>query len=262
MNKTYSLLNSMLQANQAGAVGTVISGHPELCLPGTKFVADHEGHDLLQEMDSELFLRFQEGIADVIKARTTKVIETVWHDATIRVFIDPIVPQAHLLILGGGHIALPLVSLGKLLGYQVTVIDDRLSFANPGRFPQADHVICEDFRRAIRNQMIDLSTYVIVVTRGHRHDRTCLEEIFAKPAAAYTGMIGSRRKIAALFEELRASGWEEDMLNNVYTPIGLDIGAQTPEEIAVSIIAEIIMVNRQRYSLGLKIKKEGKSGGQ
>lgn len=262
MNKTYSLLNTLLQANQAGAVGTVISGHPEICPPGTKFVADHDEQDLLQEMDPDLFHGFREEIAGVIKARTPKVVEIMWQEAMIRVFIDPIVPQAHLLILGGGHIALPLVSLGKLLGYQVTVIDDRLSFANPGRFPQADQVICEDFQRAIRNQVIDLSTYVIVVTRGHRHDRTCLEEIFAKTPAAYTGMIGSRRKITALFEELRASGWEEDMLNRVYTPIGLDIGAQTPEEIAVSIMAEIIMVNRQGYSLGLKIKNGGKSGGQ
>lgn len=262
MKQTYSLINSIVQANRAGAVGTVISGYQELCPPGTKFVADHDGQDLLGAMDPDLFQRLQEEIFKSIKARTPKTVEASWQGTTIQVFIDPIIPQARLLILGGGHIALPLASLGKLVGYEVTVIDDRLSFANPGRFPQVDHVICEDFQKAIRSQVIDLSTYVIVVTRGHRHDRICLEELFAKTPAAYTGMIGSRRKIAALFEELRAGGWEEEVLDRVYTPIGLDIGAQTPEEIAVSIMAEIIMVNRLGYSVGLKTKGGGKKGGQ
>lgn len=261
MNKAYSLVNSLAQSNQPGAVGTVINGHPGSCPVGTKFVSDSEGRDLLALMDQELFQRFREGVLESIRSRDPRVLEAEWQGMLIRVFVDPIVPQARLLILGGGHIALPLVSLGKLLGYKVTVIDDRLSFANTARFPQADQVICEDFQTAIRKQVIDLNTYVIVVTRGHRHDRICLEELFAKSQAAYIGMIGSRRKVAALFAELQTLGWDANTLDKVYTPIGLDIGAQTPEEIAVSIIAEIIMVNRQGFSVGLKTKGGGKSGG-
>jgi len=185
---------------------------------------------------------------EVIRTKSPKVAYLTREESTIKIFLDPIYPRPHLVIFGGGHISLPLVNIGRLLDYQITIIDDRPAFANELRFSAADRVICEDFKTAIQKVSFNTNTYAVIVTRGHSHDKTCLEEMLKKDKIAYLGMIGSKRKIAALFNDLREEGFEQEQLNSVYTPIGLEIGAQTPEEIAVSIMAEIIMVSRYGYS--------------
>lgn len=247
-NKLYSLM----QVKTGGILGTVVSGKTEGLSLGMKFLVDGEGYLLHGNVPEELFFLLHEPIQGVLTENKPTLLRLNYQATPLQIFLDPIFPIARLLILGGGHIALPLVRMGKLLNYEVTVVDDRPSFANPGRFPEADIVLCQEFKSAIREINFDANTYVIIVTRGHRHDQTCLEEVLKKPQAAYIGMIGSRRKVATLLGNLREEGYSEEAINKVYTPIGLDIGAQTPEEIAVSIMAEMIMVNRYGYSQGLK----------
>jgi xanthine dehydrogenase accessory factor len=159
---------------------------------------------------------------------------------------EPCCPESRLIVLGGGHIAKPLVGFGSKCGFSVTVVDDRPSFANGRRFPDAEKVLCESFDRCFPLLNINDSAFVVIVTRGHRHDLDCLRQVL-NFKTAYTGMIGSRRRVRAAMELLLAEGYEKEKLDAVRAPIGLDIGALTPEEIAVSILAEVIAYKR-RYT--------------
>ncbi|HWJ02088.1 MAG TPA: XdhC family protein [Verrucomicrobiae bacterium] len=252
MKEIYAKIHNLMQTNKAGALGTVVSGRPDLCPQGTKFLLDEQGTELLGRFDAKLLDLFKAPVQAAIAAKAPRMIESMLDGHPLKVFVDPIFPRARLVILGGGHIALPLVNLGKMLNYQVTVVDDRFEFANDDRFPEADQVVCKDFASAIREMPFDQNTHVIIVTRGHRHDKTCLNEILSKPACAYVGMIGSRRKVALLLEDLGSEGFSPEILAKVFAPVGLKIGAQTPEEIAVSIMAELIMVNRKGFCKGLE----------
>jgi xanthine dehydrogenase accessory factor len=133
--------------------------------------------------------------------------------------------------------------MGAHAGFHVTVLDDREDYANAERFPMADHVICGDFATELDHMDIDGTTYIVLVTRGHKQDELGLRHVVGS-RAGYVGMIGSRRRVAAVLQHLREEGVPEEQLARVHAPIGLDIGAETPEEIAVSIIAEIIAVRR------------------
>lgn len=257
----YERLNFLMDSKKNGALGTVVAGCPEICPAGAKFLVDETGDDLAKEIPEPLFLLLQEALPEIIRNKKPQVMEVVFQEVPLKIFIDPVYPQERVIILGGGHIALPLVSMAKLLNYQVTVIDDRPLFAAADRFPQADLVRCEDFSKAIREMSFDRNTYVIIITRGHQHDQTCLAEVLRQPQPAYIGMIGSKRKVSALFAELRKLGCDQESLDRVYAPIGLDIGAQTPEEIALSIMAEVVMVNRYGFSRGLKMKQGGEKVG-
>ena len=124
------------------------------------------------------------------------------------------------------------------------LVDDRLSFANPGRFPMAEKVICDDFGHAIKELKIQESDYICIVTRGHRHDADCLRMIGKGKEPAYLGMIGSRRRVGIVKQELLEEGYDPERMSRLKSPIGLKIGGVTPEEIAISILAEIIQVKR------------------
>jgi len=161
----------------------------------------------------------------------------------MEVFIEPILPAPTLCIFGGGHISLGLAKIGKLLGFKIAVIDDRAEFATPDRFPDAELILTEDFNKAFPKLKINKSSYIVIVTRSHKSDEQVLELALATPAK-YIGMIGSKSKIKAIFSHLLARGIPKELLDTVHTPIGLEICAETPEEIAVSILAEIIKVRR------------------
>ncbi|MFH0813040.1 MAG: XdhC/CoxI family protein [Pseudomonadota bacterium] len=161
----------------------------------------------------------------------------------VDVYIEPIIPKATLYLFGGGHISFTLSRLAKLLDYQVVIIDDRKEYANPARFPEADKTIADDYPNTFSQVSVDKFSYIVIVTRGHAHDQTVLEWAITTDAQ-YIGMIGSRKKIKTIYEHLMTQGVNEDTLKRVHAPIGLDINAETPEEIAVSIIAEIINVRR------------------
>ncbi|OPX86274.1 MAG: putative xanthine dehydrogenase subunit A [Pelotomaculum sp. PtaB.Bin104] len=161
----------------------------------------------------------------------------------VELFFEPGPQAPHLLILGGGHIALPLVRMAAILGYQTTVVDDRPAFASATRFPEAGQVICAGFVDSLKELEIDRSTYIVIVTYSHKLDLDCLREVIQKPAA-YRGMVGSARKIKVIFDKLESEGVSKEQLKEIYSPIGLDIGAETPEEIALCILAEIVKVWR------------------
>jgi len=164
--------------------------------------------------------------------------------AAYRLLIEPPTTVVQLLILGAGHIARPLATMAKIVGYEVTVVDDRPSFANSARFSTADMIICNDFEHAIDAININPQTFVVIITRGHRYDKVCLRKVINQPAS-YIGMIGSRKRVKALLAELEEEGVPNELLKKMYSPIGLKIGAETPEEIAVSILSELIKVQRE-----------------
>lgn len=158
--------------------------------------------------------------------------------------IEIIEPPVSLLIIGGGHIGLALATIGALCGFSVSVLDDREDYANPERFPMADRTMFGEFEPALRDFPINQSTYIVLVSRGHKQDEEGLRLVVTR-GARYVGMIGSRRRVATVLRHLAEEGYPLEALEAVYTPIGFDIGAETPEEIAVSIMAEIIAVRRQ-----------------
>lgn len=160
------------------------------------------------------------------------------------IFAEPFFPESRLVILGGGHIAKPLAEFSAKCGFSVTVVDDRPSFANEERFPFAESVICESFERCFPLLNINRFAFVTIITRGHRHDLDCLRQTL-KLETAYTGMIGSRRRVRAAMEQLLEEGYSKEALEAVRAPIGLDIDAQTPEEISISILSEIIKYKRK-----------------
>jgi xanthine dehydrogenase accessory factor len=162
---------------------------------------------------------------------------------TLEVFVEPVIPPAELFIFGGGHVALSVCKVARLAGFEVTVIDDRENFANRERFPEAGQVIATDFEAATATLRPSASSFVVIVTRGHRDDMRVLGWAVKTPAR-YVGMIGSRRKVLTVYDELAKQGMERALFERVHAPIGLDIGATTPEEIAVAIVAEMIAVRR------------------
>lgn len=163
----------------------------------------------------------------------------------MKVFIDVLQPKEEMLIFGAGHIAVYVSRLAKMVGFKVTIIDDRKEFANQDRFPEVDEIIAEDTEEALTHLNITPFSYIIVLTRGHLKDEEVLGSVI-RSNAAYVGMIGSRKKNATVFQHLEKQGISARELRKVHAPIGIDIKAQTPEEIAVSIIAEIIQVRRKK----------------
>lgn len=154
-------------------------------------------------------------------------------------------PRERLILLGGGHIAQPLCSFASALGFGVTVVDDRPSFANRARFPEAAEILCDAFPRAIAQLSLREGDYVAVITRGHRHDADCLRAILPGPMPRYLGMIGSKRRTTGLLDLLEGEGFSRAALERIHTPIGLEIGALTVQEIAVSIVAQLIQCRRR-----------------
>jgi len=156
------------------------------------------------------------------------------------VLIERITTPPHLVLCGAGHVSVFTAKTAKMVGFRVTVIDERTDFANSDRFPDADCILNQPFSEAL-SSISDPNTYYVIVTRGHRDDNLCLRTILNKPHA-YCGMIGSKSKVQVVFQDLMKSGYTEAQLKTVHSPIGLPIGANTPAEIAVCIVGEMIQV--------------------
>ena len=241
-----------LNRRQAVALVTVTAG--------TGIFADRVGlrqivvTGLAQQSPGDLFApqlgeQILRDVHAALAARTPR--SAVYHAGSdfLQVFIDVQTPPPHLLIIGAGHIAAPLAEIGRICEFEVTVLDDRPQYANRQRFPNADRVIAGAFTEELQRlrcgqPTFDESTYVVLVTRGHQYDVACLLEVLDDPVA-YIGMIGSQRRIRAVYELLeRERGVVPEKLDRIHAPIGLNIGAQTPAEISVCIMAEIISVQR------------------
>jgi len=155
-------------------------------------------------------------------------------------YVRRFMPQRRLILLGGGYIAQALCRLAPRLDFAVTDVDDRPDFANHTLFPDAETIICDDFQKAVKTIGITQYDFVTVLTRGHRWDGHCLRAIFDGTMPAYLGMVGSRRRIAGLYDLLASEGYDRRKMEVIHAPVGLSIGAVTPDEIAVSIAAELI----------------------
>ena len=157
---------------------------------------------------------------------------------------EPFCKENRMLIFGGGHVSLALAEFAARTGFAVTVTDDRPSFANELRFPTAKQVLCMDFETAIEKLHVNSSDFVVLLTRGHRHDGVCLRALAKQGETAYLGMIGSRRRVRGLLDMLKEEGLDEERLGQICTPIGLAIGAVSPAEIAISILSQVIEYKR------------------
>lgn len=175
-----------------------------------------------------------------LNQRKRRILEI---ETGVRVFFDLLSFEARLIVCGAGHIAIPLARFARATGFWVTVLDDREDFANEDRFPGCS-VIAENFTQALRDVSYGPTTYVVVITRGHEHDVDCLSEILEKETA-YVGLIGSRRRVRFVLEWLEKNGFPPQRLKEIFTPIGIPIGAESPEEIALSIVSELVCVRRK-----------------
>ena len=159
------------------------------------------------------------------------------------VFLEPILPAETLYLFGAGHLSQSTATMAKMLGFRVVVIDPRPEYNNNDRFPNADSLVVEEYDNAFSKLNVDENSYIVIYTPGHVSDEKCLQ-FAAGTAAKYVGMIGSKKKVKEIKERLRKKGVSQQQLDEVHAPIGLEINAQTPEEIAVSILAELTKVRR------------------
>ncbi len=157
--------------------------------------------------------------------------------------IEPLQTSPVLYIFGAGHVSQYVSRVAAMVDFNVTVIDDREEFANRERFPEAERVIVDDFTRVFEQLSFHGNEYVVILTRGHKHDALVLEQVMKRPSR-YVGMIGSKRKTRMVMDYMRQQGFDDKTLESVYAPIGIAINSETPQEIAVSIAAELIKVRR------------------
>jgi xanthine dehydrogenase accessory factor len=170
------------------------------------------------------------------------------------IFIEPIVPQPAAIIFGAGHISKSLARVAGLAGFRTLVVDDREQFANPQRFPDADEIHAGEYEDVFPKLSVNESSYIVIVTRGHRDDMRVLRWA-VETNARYVAMIGSKRKVISVVKELQKEGISAGAFERLHAPMGLDIGAVTPEEIAVSVVAEMIAVRRNPDSNWKQISK-------
>ena len=230
----------LLKKEKSFCLATVVGSNIRDVRPGRKaIVFDNgfiEGSLGSTQLDSSLASLAQKAF----KENKSQVADM---ETGIKVFLNILSADAELIMCGAGHIAIPLSDFAQRLGFRVTVIDDRSDFASPSRFPNCK-VVAEDFTAALRDLHFSPATYVVVITRGHEHDADCLIEILKKKTV-YVGLIGSRRRVRFVLEMLAEKGFSQTRLKEVFTPIGIPIGAESPEEIALSIVSELVCVRRK-----------------
>lgn len=257
-----------LDGDNPTAIVTVVAGPSERSL-GQRLVVDAatvEG----SFGPPELVVRAAARAREVIERGECELCEIDHEGDTWHLFIEPVSETPELVIVGGGNIARPLCRIAVMLGFSVVVLDDRPDFANEKWFPDATSVRVVDFDDAFQDVRINRFSYVVLVTRGHKYDYDCISQLLKREVRpAYLGMIGSRRRVRATFEALVRDEVPADRLTDVRSPIGLDIGAETPEEIAVAIAAEIVAVRRGGSGGALSLEQsvrarssEAAAGGQ
>lgn len=243
-------LKACNQGERAVIVTVVGSIVPEIVEAGARIVVCGNGWTLgsiHEQLDSVLHdeavkaIHSSQSRTRSYHLATSTTVDVGVEGGDIDVYFEVLVPPPHLVIVGAGHIAVPLAKVAKLLDFAVTIVDDRPQYGNHERFPVADRVLLGPYRETVASIPMTPETSVVLVTRGHVHDQACLEEVLGSQAG-YVGMIGSRRRVRTVFEHLRLEGADPSALDRVHAPIGLDIGSRTPAEIAVAIMAEIINV--------------------
>lgn len=233
-------VNELIQKGKTFCLATVITSDNADITAGQKAIVLDNGPMEGELGDGQLGLTVKALALEAISKKMRGLVEI---KPGVQVFFDLISPELKLVVCGAGHIAVPLSRFAREVGFRVTVLDDRDDFADPSRFPGCD-VTAADFAATLRDLNLNHSTFVVVITRGHEHDAECLMEILKKETA-YIGLIGSRRRVRFVLETLEKQGIAQERLQEVFTPIGTPIGAESPAEIALSIIAELVCVRRQ-----------------
>ncbi len=202
------------------------------------------------ETGSRMLIKEDGSVMGHIKGFDPEKLPGTWNDPfeliaadtkDVSFFVENIRLNSRIFLFGAGHVSVFVSQLAKLVGFNITVIDDRPEFANTERFPDADELIVSDFNTVFEKLKVSKNSYILIITRGHIHDKTVLQQALSTPAG-YIGMIGSTRKRNLIYEDLITQGIKKQRLESVFSPVGLDINAETPEEIAVSIVAELIKV--------------------
>ena len=232
-------VKKLLESGETFCLATVVASDAADISPGRKVIVREDG-TLDGTIGSPVDLAIQDQAATALGEKKSHITE---FNSGVRVFFNVLSAEARLLICGAGHIALPLARFANDVGFSVTVLDDRSDFAHPSRFPDCT-TITENFSIALRDISLGPSTYVVIITRGHEHDVDCLMEILPRQVA-YVGLIGSRRRVSFVLQGLEEKGFSRERLKDVFTPIGIPLGAESPEEIALSIVSELVCVHRK-----------------
>ena len=232
-------LRNRVEAKSPVVLGSFIKGENA----GAKFLYAAEENELIGLEGGESSEDIRKAARSSRTANETSLLPVA--ESEDQVFLEPHLPKPTLLIAGAGHVGQALAHQGQLLDFEVVVVDDRETFANPDVLPDADKIIVDDIPRGLKEFPVDEDTYIVIVTRGHLHDQDALFSVIDRPAA-YKGLIGSRRKIRMIFDEFKRLGVDEELMRNVYAPIGLDIASVTVPEIALSIAAQLVLVRRNR----------------
>jgi xanthine dehydrogenase accessory factor len=205
---------------------------------GVKLGSLYGGEEVERKILSEMDTLLKEKKPKLISLQAGEK-DSSWEKA--EVLLEPVFSEPTVYLFGAGHVSQQIAPLAKRVEFKVVVIDDREIFANRQRFPDADEIVVTEFERCFERLLLDDSSFIVIVTRGHLYDGLVLEQA-VKTHARYVGMIGSRKKIRILYQHLMKKGISKETLDRVYAPIGLEIHSETPEEIAVSIIAQLIQV--------------------
>lgn len=235
--------HELLEAYQGGdpvSLATVVNVRDEATNLGAKLLLHYDGSVTGTLGHPDLDARATEVARRVADLGVTEYFST--EDGT-EVFVEGFTTPPTLVAVGGGHVGKATADLAHMLGYRVFVVDDRPEFANPQRFPYAEQTVVTSYEQWSSHLSINVNTFIVVATRGHRYDDLALESALAT-RARYIGLLGSRRKTLMIYQRLLQSGIPMERLQQVHAPIGLDIGALTPEELAVSILSEVVMARR------------------
>jgi xanthine dehydrogenase accessory factor len=243
----HELLRTLIALEDTGHRGTlvtILTEHPQYPAGQRKLLVCDNGTTVGALGDGRLETLVQHRGQEVLLGEQSIVEDYHTEDgSTLRLLLEPILPTPRLSVFGGGHIVSPLVRTATLAGFRVQVIDDNPAFVNQERFPDADATIVMAFHQVGEAFDFGQDDYVVLMTRGHAHDHTILEQIYDCPAR-YLGMLGSKPRIAKIWQHLEARGIAREWLDRVHAPIGLNIHARSPEEIGISILAELIHVRR------------------
>jgi xanthine dehydrogenase accessory factor len=227
-----------------GTLATILTEHQRYPAGCRKLLMGDDGTMVGRLDDARLKALVQHRGQEVLLGEQGIVEDYYTEDGSLlRLLLEPILPTPMLSVFGGGHIVSPLVRAATLAGFRVRVIDDDPAFVNQERFPDADATIALAFHQVGEAFDFGQDDYIVLMTRGHAHDHTILEQIYDCPAR-YLGMLGSKPRIAKLWQYLEARGIAREWLDRVHAPIGLNIHARSPEEIGISILAELIHVRR------------------
>jgi len=244
LSPVLDLINSSIDLGKTVVLATVISTDPGAPVSvGKKLAVDLEGRSAGSFGEEDFDSKVVEMCLETIKKGESTSQSGTFEGNRVEMFLDLIEAPPKMIIFGAGHIALPLSQIGKTVGFRIVVVDDREEFASRDRFPEADEVKVLDFDKSADRLNIDSTTYLVLITRGHKHDEIILRSK-ACEKAAYIGMIGSKRRAAAVLNSLKKDGYSQKFIDRIHTPIGVRIGSQTPEEIALSIAAEVVKVRR------------------